>query len=419
MTVRHRATLLALAVLILATCLVLALRESAPEAGPNQTSRPIESSIDPAKAHAIQRSPGRVQLASPLLETRPLAALLLDPMVDPARKWRALHALSAPLSAQMQAVNSGDPALVYGAVLATLHCSTPAVHFHGKDVRQVMTAQSSDSKTGEPVPSSEYLMRVYEARARIGPQRVFPTPELRAQIARETDAIQSAGQQRTAGQQPDPERMIDAYVRNAAPLSASERAAYEAVVAQSASECAAGTISADFGVAWRGAVDRLVAQGVTSAQLFNSRAGWQGKMYDRDLAPRDFDLLERAFLDAQPDTWARLLLLSPRATGRPPTDLWPDDLAMTMPYMAMELALAPLTACALGLYDCGPNNTYFRNFCIDYGGCDQSDLAGLMRYIFQRDGLDPAIVDREIDRVVTMYRNRDFAALGFRRKQPG
>ena len=413
MTVRHRATLLALAVLILATCLILALRESAPDAGPNQTSRPIESSIDPAKAQAVQRSPGHVQLASPLLETRPLAALLLDPMVDPARKWRALHALGAPQSAQMQAVNSGDPILIYGAVLATIHCSALAVQFHGKDVRQIMTAHSLDPKTGGPVPPNEDLVRLNEALSKNGPQLVLPIVETRADIAREMSAA------RTEGQQADPERTIDLYVRNAAPLSASERASYDAVLARSAAECAGGMISDEFGRAWRSALDRLVAQGVTSALLFNSRAGWQSAGYDLDLAPRDFDVLERAFLDAQQDTWAKLLLLSPRATGQSPPDLWPDDVTMISAYMSLDQLLGPLTACALGIYECGPNSNYFRAFCLDYGGCDQPDLAALIRHVFQRDGLDPTIVDREIDRVVAIYRNRDFAALGIRRKSPG
>ena len=178
-------------------------------------------------------------------------------------------------------------------------------------------------------------------------------------------------------------------------------------------------------VAWfsqhksRPMVNQLVAQGVTSALLFNSRAGWQSAGYDLDLAPRDFDVLERAFLDAQQDTWAKLLLLSPRATGQSPPDLWPDDVTMISAYMSLDQLLGPLTACALGIYECGPNSNYFRAFCLDYGGCDQPDLAALIRHVFQRDGLDPTIVDREIDRVVAIYRNRDFAALGIRRKSPG
>lgn len=408
MMLRSRVALTALAVLAAVGSLIFVLRDRTPDSPATFQLNDVSSGAP--QAVFVPPAPRHAPLGLPQLELRPLVALLPDPMIDPGRKWRALNAVDDPFARQMLAVNSGDPVLLYGAVKGMLHCSSTAVLYHGKDVRQVMTEFNRDPTTGSSTPVNEDFVLMSEALSTLGPQRMFPIAEIRAEIAR---AVAATSPSRA---QPGPALTKEHYLRNAAPLTAYERATYDQIVAKSRAECAGRTMSEGFGPAWRGAIDRLVAQGVTSAQLFNSRAGWQGKTYDRDLTPRDFDLLERAFLDARPDTWARLLLLSPRATGQPPPDLWPDDLAMLGPYMSLDLLLGPLTACALGVYDCSPNSTYFQAYCMDYGGCDQTDLAALMRHIFQRDGLDPGIVDREIGRVVTMYRYRDFAALGFRRK---
>jgi|GEM_PF-3128191 len=410
MTFRRGATLLVLAALIVATCLIMAFRESGPVAAPEHALRKTEPPVGAAKVSSVPQSSRLTPASAPILETRPLATLLPDPMVDPVRKWRALNGLGNPLIAQMQAVNSGDPVLVHGAVHAMLHCMATAVQLHGKDVRQYMTEHSRDPKTGLPMPPNEVHVQLNETLSKVGPQRLVPIPELRAEFTRAWSNFEAGEAQGSTA------RTMDIFVRNAAPLNAGERAAYDAVVAQSATDCAGRVFSPEFGAAWRTANDQLVARGVTSALLFNSRAGWLTPRNSRDLEPRDFDLLEKAFLDAQPDTWARLLLQSPRATGQPRGDLWPDDVAMLGAYMSLDALLGPLTACALGVYECGRNSTYFRSICMDHGGCDQADLAALIRHVFQRDGLDPGIVDREIERVVNIYRNRDFTALGFRRR---
>lgn len=375
----------------------------------------FDSSVAPPRATATaavaQKSSLRA-LPGPIIETRPLASLLPDPTVDSARKMRALHALGDPFAAQLQAASSGDPVLMYASASATLHCFASPVQWRGKDVRRTLTEYSRDPKSGAPIPPDEYWIAWTEAKASAGPQRIVPRKALREEMMRESITWPSEAAR------PSPERTAELVRLNAAPLSAAERTASDAVVLRARDECLGRMASEDIGKVYRESLDRLVAQGALSAQLFNRRAGWTSGQ-DRELEPRDYDLLERAFLDGQHDTVARLLLQSPRATGRPDADTWPNDLDLLGAYSTLELALGPLSGCVLGLTDCGAESSLFRSLCMDFGGCDQSDLEALLKYVFRRDGLDPGIIDREIERVLTMYRSRDFAALGYRRKSSG
>lgn len=384
----------------------------APQPSATARAHATGSATEATQAVSPARPARGVVLPDALIETRPLVGLLADPTVDAARRWRALNALGDPFAAQLQAVNSGDPVLLYGAFRATFHCFSLAVHWHGKEVRETMTRNSRDPKTGLPVPPAEDEILMNEAVARFAPQRLLAIPAVREEVGRNASAWS------TNDVRPDAARTAELFRLNAAPLSADERALYDAAVARAARECGGRISSTELGRAYREQTTRLIAQGVLSAQLFNAQAGWTSGP-GRELSPRDYDLLERAFLDAQPDTWARLLLLSPTAIGELNAGEWPDDLQYLVSSMMLQLALGPLSACALSLYDCGPNSAAFRSMCMDFGGCDQSDLEALLKYVFRRDGLDPGIIDREIERVLTMYRNRDFAALGYRRKSSG
>ena len=124
--------------------------------------------------------------------------------------------------------------------------------------------------------------------------------------------------------------------------------------------------------------------------------------------------MQRALTEWQPDGIARLLLSGDAAVGPIDESRFTDaDFGAAM---MLGFSLGPMAACALGVSDCGPDSARFRSLCHSVGGCDQSDVASMMRHIFERDGLDSTIVDHEINRVVSAYRARDLDALGVRRK---
>ena len=244
-----------------------------------------------------------------------------------------------------------------------------------------------------------------EAAQSVGPLRIQPPPELVPELAKQMKAGE-------IGDPPDYARQAERLKKSAASLSVSQRSNWAAVVERSASECRGRVIGFDFGAAYIAALDRLVAKGVVSAQLFNRRAGWQSQSLGR-LNEQDFALVQRAFAEWQPDGIARLLLGGDAAVGSIDENAFADaDFGAAM---MLHFSLGPLTACALGVSDCGPDSTRFRSLCHSVGGCDQSDIASLLRHIFERDGLDPAIIDRELNRVVDAYRARDLDALGVRR----
>ncbi len=334
---------------------------------------------------------------------------LFDPLAQPAEKLRALGSMSDPFEAQLLAVRSGDPLLVATALYMTMHCSDPAVMLHGRNVREWMTEQSFDPKTGTKVPPNEILVAMNEAAQQMGPRRMYPPPELRAElVARQRDW--------TPEQQPNYQYAVELTKKLTAPLTSTQKAAYDAQVERASMECRGRVIGgADFGAAYRAALDRLVADGVVSAQLFNRRAGWQSQSIS-ELNDRDYELVERAIIESQPDGIARLLSPGNATVGSLNYAAIPNDAVDAA--LALGFTVSTLAACELGVSDCGPTSWRFRSACISYGGCDQPDLAALFRHVFQRDGLDPKIIDGEVGRVVAAYRARDLNALGIRRKPP-
>ena len=337
----------------------------------------------------------------------PLSNLLPDVFASPVKKMQRLNAMSDPFAAQLQAVRLGDPLFIAHSAYMTLHCMDMPVQLHGKTVRELLTESSYDPKTGQKTQPNEGLIAVHEAIRSVGPQRIRPPPELVAEVARLTETW-------GLSDSPDYARQADIAKQMAAPISPLQRAHWAAAIERSASECRGRVIGSNFGAEYRAALDRLVANGVVSAQLFNQRAGWEGKGLDQ-LNARDYGLVERALNEWQADGIAKLLIGGKTATGR----LDETGFAETDSGAAfmLDFSLGPLVACALGVSDCGPDSSRFRTLCHTVGGCDQSDIAALFRHIFERDGIDPTIVDREIKRVVDAYRARDLDALGVRRKK--
>jgi hypothetical protein len=337
----------------------------------------------------------------------PSPNFLPDLLASPAKKLQRLTALGGPFAAQLEAVRSGDPLLIAHAVYMTLHCMDVPVQFHGQSAREQLTARSVDPKSGKQIPPDEALIAMYEIMQSAGPLRVVLPPTLFAEATRQNEALGRTDP-------PDYARNAEIYKAMAAPVTSAQRTNWDNAIERSVAECRGHVISEDFGKHYRAALDRLVANGVVSAQLFNSRADWKSKNLG-ELNDRDYDLVQRALTEWQPDGIARLLVGGGAVVGR--LDQTGFGEADFLAAMVLEFSLGPLAACALGVSDCGPDSTRFRTLCHTHGGCDQPDIAALLRHVFERDGLDPAIIDRETKRVVDAYRARDLDALGMRRAQ--
>ena len=332
---------------------------------------------------------------------------LINPLAAPREKLRALSSMTDPFEAQLLAVRSGDPLLVVAAVHLTMHCMESVVTLSGRNVREMMAENSRDPKTGAKVPPNEMIIALTEAQL-TGPRRVYPPADIRPEISaliRDSLPAQEATYR----------RQRELMGKLAAPLAPLEKAAYDRQIQQSSDECRGRTYSTAFGAEYRAALDRLVANGVVSAMLFNRNAGWQSDSIT-SLNDRDHALVERAMNEFQPDGVAQLLSARGNALGQLDYTRIPDD--ATEGAFMLEFHRGALAACDLGVGDCGPSNWRFRVACMNYGGCDQPDLAALLRSLFARDGLDPNLIDREVGRVVAAYRARDLDALGIRRKPP-
>lgn len=404
------------AVAVVVACAVVALIALTRQSPAPAPDRPV---AEVSRAHSKSANPNasssrRAAFAAP----DPLSAFdsvglmstaLLNPLAQPAEKLRALGAMSDPFAAQLLAVRSGDPLLVATASYMTMHCSDPAVMLHGRNIREWMTEHSFDPKTGAKVPPDEMHIAMNEALQQAGPKRIYPPADLRAEIAaKHRDWLPAHAVDLPAS--------IELVKKLSTPLPPAEKAAYDALIEKASRECRGrGSIGEKFGPEYRAALDRLVANGVVSAQLFNRRAGWQSQSTS-ELNDRDYELIERAIIESQPDGIARLLSPGSTTVGSLSYAAIPDDAIDAA--LVLGFTLGTLAACELGVNDCSPTSWRFRSACVSYGGCDQPDLAALFRHVFQRDGLDPGIIDREIARVVAAYRAGDLNALGIRRKPP-
>lgn len=401
----RRRRLIAIAGVIVAAAIVAMLcHQRSPDGASSKTVLPEPTSVKNVASARYVGSVGIQNVLPPL--ANPLSNLLPDFFASPAKKLQRLTALGDPYAAQLQALRSGDPLLVAHALYLTQHCMDMAVLLHGKSAREVLTASSYDAKTGKKKPPDESLIALHEAMRMLGPQRIRPALE-------DLDEFVKLNEKWLVSDPPDYARDAELAKKMAAPMSPAQRASWAAAVEQSASECR-DKMGQTIGPEYRAALDRLVVNGVVSAQLFNPRAGWQSKNLG-ELTDRDYELVQRAITEWQPDGIARLLVGGPAAVGRlDETGFTAYDFSAAV---MLDSSLGPLAACALGVSECGPHSTRFRTLCHMNGGCEQPDMAALLRHVFERDGLDPAIIDREINRVVDAYRRRDLEALGVRRKK--
>ena len=381
----------------------------------NRTNLTESIHVEPvtSQAHndkAARRASNNVHQDAPSQQAKTSANLAPDAVATPAEKIRTLYASGDAIDAQLRAARSGDAFLLAHAPLMTLYCFEQAVFRHGKSAREWMTQISVDFKTGKPIPPHERRIAINEAYPGVGPLRVQLPPEFVATSIRLLRATKPSAQ-------PDYAHELElAKLRSlqAVPLTDAQRASHTAAVERAVAECNGRAMSTEYQTAYRAGIDRLVANAVVSARLFNRRAGWTSYGATR-FNENDYELVQRAMAEFQPDGIAKLLGGSSAVVGRIDTSWLTEGSVESI--MMLEGNLGSMVACALGVSDCGPDSSRFRSACINFGGCDQPDLAALLRHVFERDGLDPAVIDREINRVVDAYQRRDLDALGVRRKK--
>ena len=318
--------------------------------------------------------PARTGIVSPTLPllANPLANVLPNLFASPAEKVRSLSAFGDPFAAQLRATRSGDPLLLAHSVYMTFHCMLMPVELHGKSVRQLLTETSHDPRTRNKSTPDEALIAMTEAVQSLVPLRIRPP----AEIAVEMNKLM---QESPIGDAPDYVRRTELFKQQAAQLTPAQRAKHSAIVERSAQECRGRLVGTDVGGEYTATLDRLVASGVVSAQLFNRTAGWQSPSVGQ-LNDRDFDLLQRAFVEWQPDGIARMLVGSPSVIG-PVDQSWVTERNLAAS-LALQENLGSMSACVLNVSDCGPDSSRFRSACVMFGGCDQPDLGALYRHVF-------------------------------------
>jgi len=261
---RRATTLLCIVAVV---CAVVVFRTSTPLTDLQKAAAPSTSST--GRVSAVTTATSVVSLPQ-LANPNPLANLMPDVFATPEQKLRKLQGLGDPFAAQLQAVRSGDPLLVAQAVYMTFHCADMPVQLQGKSVRQWMTENSFDPKTGKKIPPNENLIAFHEAWQTATPVKTVPPPDIAAEIKNQSENW------------PDPDtvdyaRQTELLRKLSATLTPAQRASFNAMIERSASECRGRLIGKDFGAEYRAALERLVANGVVSAQLFNQRTGWKSE----------------------------------------------------------------------------------------------------------------------------------------------
>jgi hypothetical protein len=197
-----------------------------------------------------------------------------------------------------------------------------------------------------------------------------------------------------------------------APMSPADMLARDTTIKDTRDGCKDSSPGFD---AYRAASERWVTKGALGALIGNRKAGWTSESL-KELSDVDYTLVERAIVEHQPDGIAKIL-------GGP--NSWQLDLlqmdkelgnsALMLGFVGNRI-VGDLSLCQMGIADCGPNSPAFKEMCASVGGCHQSDLASLARYVLARDEIDATLIDQNVARVVAAIYARDLAAIGIRKK---
>lgn len=358
--------------------------------------------------HDLRSIPANAGLAraETLTSARRNRALSPQTTADPTRahampsadRLRALYTQADIGAAALAAAQSDDPVVWVQSMEMWSLCSS------SRFARPISEAEILKAQSATAEPNLAPTMRQMNEFRDFPPQRLaVPEPYgsmINNAVAKGLSALDPALEK----------ALLDA---SWAPLSAADNAAYKQVLSQTRRWCE--SFPGDFFDKRRAVGLGLVAQGATGALLQNWKAGWTSKRLD-ELAPKDFELVERIIRERQPDGLARLL-----AQGNAYSSLnlvgdtdKLDWSAITAAFAANGM-VAALSACELGVNDCSASSPRFKELCVSFGGCHLESVAEQIRYVLARDGFDPHWLDRETERVVRAIREGNLEAIGIRR----
>jgi hypothetical protein len=376
---------------------------SVPPSAPLSSSSTISSSIDP------------------LANLDPFASLALriDPLAFKSRAnsvqtLRELQRGKTLAEAQVAAAMSDDPVVHVNSLHMLFPCMNEPVYLAGRHVRSTLERLTRDPKTGQPLPVSEAEVRFAALRANSGPQSIHPQEEVRAELKRRAELDLNTPVEKLRLRERDYERETKLWLQLRAPLSDTDKAAFEQIRDDLVEECGDKNFSRNASAAYQAQRDAFAARGVLSALIFNEKTAWTSSRTLSELSDRDFALVQRAFHEQDPGVLAMLLL---RGGLFPSSELitFPDDAVDAL--MIVGMVAPKLTACSLNVADCGREGFIFQDACLMFGGCDQPDAFALWRYVLARDGLDPSVIDRVVADLVAKIRAGDLEALRIRRKK--
>lgn len=369
--------------------------------------RTAKNAVAPPAAKSAQIKDADGYLLAIALD--PFARLLPNDMLrgvggyDSVSRLRALHRADSLSKAAIDAAQSDDPVLWAQSAHMVLLCSNPKLA-SARLINEAMLRQMSPDDRES-----------YQLLTQAKPLRLLPPPEIRAEYA--------AGFALAWEKLEDPEvqRMQRARMRALAPqllapVSAAEVAAYDATRAAAAAQCPDMGFSEEFSAAYRAGREKWLSQGAMSAQLFNAKAGWSSGRNFSSLNDADFALVQRVIDERSPDGLTALFSDSGGPTGPPDFSQLPEgavDLALVN-----NLYVSRLVRCELGLSNCDQSSPMFKDACLTVGGCDQADLGALLRYVLQRDGVDPVFFDQQTQYVLRAINAGDLDALGIHRRSP-
>jgi hypothetical protein len=377
-------------------------------------------------------APSETNASQPLGSISPITPSSLLPNLDPfatiALNDRLVRSFSNEVSlqtlrelrrnrslaeAQVEAAMSDDPLVHATSIFMMFPCMSEAVMLASTSARHHFAKFALDPKTGKPRPVSDDEIAFAELRASGGPQRIYPPEGVREKLRKEMEEPWEARMARLDRGERDYPAEMQLWREMRAPLDAEGRAAFEGMRDALSKACLGQTITKEFGPAFRATRERLAAQGVISALIFNEQAGWTSRRSLKELSDRDYELVARGIHEQHADVLAMLLLRSSLTVSLGLLDLPKDADVATF---GLGFEIPRLAACQLSVADCSRDGYIFQETCLNYGGCDASDVAALWRAVLESDGLNPNALEHAVADLVAKIRRGDLDALGIRRK---
>lgn len=163
------------------------------------------------------------------------------------------------------------------------------------------------------------------------------------------------------------------------------------------------------------AVQKLAARGATLPAVMSLMTS----QFDLgSLTVEQFDIVSRALTERDVGTLAVLGQVLQPLMSNIMANRAPATITDARYYGDVNAPLAwQLALCQLGA-PCGHDSLWARDACFYYGACTGEDLASALRAALTRDGLNPALLDKQAEQYLRAITGGDPMALGLRRKKP-